>query len=72
MKRQKDGVSANISSSTMRIKIFTFPWQQWLFKQATMLHYTFIGRLLVYLSFQSCDTCRRLPEPKHHSFLFKH
>jgi len=23
-----------------------------------------------YLSFRSCDSCRRLPEPKHHSFLF--
>ena len=26
----------------------------------------------VYLSFRSCDSCRRLPEPKHHSFLFNH
>ena len=26
--------------------------------------------LLEYLSFRSCDSCRRLPEPKHHSFLF--
>jgi len=25
-----------------------------------------------YLSFRSCDSCRRLPEPKHHSFLFSH
>jgi hypothetical protein len=25
-----------------------------------------------YLSFRSCDSCRRLPEPKHHSFLFNH
>jgi len=24
------------------------------------------------LSFWSCDSCRRLPEPKHHSFLFNH
>ena len=22
----------------------------------------------IYLSFRSCDSCRRLPEPKHHSF----
>jgi hypothetical protein len=28
--------------------------------------------ILIYLSFRSCDSCRRLPEPKHHSFLFKH
>jgi len=27
---------------------------------------------LVHLSFRSCDSCRRLPEPKHHSFLFNH
>jgi len=27
---------------------------------------------LIYLSFRSCDSCRRLPEPKHHSFLFNH
>ena len=26
----------------------------------------------VYLSSRSCDSCRRLPEPKHHSFLFNH
>ena len=26
----------------------------------------------IYLSFRSCDSCRRLPEPKHHSFLFNH
>ena len=26
----------------------------------------------IYLSFRSCDGCRRLPEPKHHSFLFNH
>jgi len=25
-----------------------------------------------YLSFRSCDSCCRLPEPKHHSFLFNH
>jgi len=25
---------------------------------------------IIYLSFRSCDSCRRLPEPKHHSFLF--
>ena len=24
------------------------------------------------LSFRSCDSCRRLPEPRHHSFLFSH
>ena len=24
------------------------------------------------LSFRSCDSCRRLPEPQHHSFLFNH
>jgi hypothetical protein len=24
----------------------------------------------IYLSFLSCDSCRRLPEPKHHSFMF--
>ena len=28
--------------------------------------------LSIYLSFRSCDSCRRLPEPKHHSFLFSH
>ena len=26
----------------------------------------------IYLSFRSCDSCRRVPEPKHHSFLFNH
>ena len=26
----------------------------------------------IYLSFRSCDSCRRLLEPKHHSFLFSH
>jgi len=26
----------------------------------------------IYLSFRSCDSCRRLPERKHHSFLFNH
>ena len=26
----------------------------------------------VCLSFRSCDSCRRLPEPKHNSFLFSH
>jgi len=26
----------------------------------------------IYVSFRSCDSCRRLPEPKHHSFLFSH
>ena len=26
----------------------------------------------IYLSFRSCDSCRHLPEPKHHSFLFSH
>ena len=26
----------------------------------------------LYLSFRSCDSSRRLPEPKHHSFLFSH
>ena len=26
----------------------------------------------IYLSFWSCDSCHRLPEPKHHSFLFNH
>ena len=26
----------------------------------------------IYLSFRSFDSCRRLPEPKHHSFLFNH
>ena len=29
--------------------------------------------LIIYLSsFRCCDSCRRLPEPKHHSFLFNH
>jgi hypothetical protein len=28
--------------------------------------------LLIYLSFRSCDSCRRLPKPKHHSFMFNH
>jgi len=28
--------------------------------------------LKFYLSFWSCDSCRRLPEPKHDSFLFSH
>jgi len=23
--------------------------------------------VLIYLSFRSCDSCRRLPKPKHHS-----
>ena len=27
---------------------------------------------VIYLSFRSCDSCRRLPEPKHHSFLFNY
>jgi hypothetical protein len=27
---------------------------------------------IIYLSLRSCDGCRRLPEPKHHSFLFNH
>ena len=28
--------------------------------------------LSIYLSFGSCDSCHRLLEPKHHSFLFNH
>jgi len=28
--------------------------------------------LNVYLSFRSCDSCRRLSEPRHHSLLFNH
>jgi hypothetical protein len=31
-----------------------------------------IAHVSIYLSFWSCDGCRRLPEPKHHSFLFNH
>ena len=27
---------------------------------------------VIYLSFRSCNSCRRLPEPKLHSFLFNH
>jgi hypothetical protein len=30
--------------------------------------YLFINNL----SFRSCDSCRRLPEPRRHSFLFNH
>jgi hypothetical protein len=26
----------------------------------------------IYISFRSCDNCRRLPEPTHHSYLFNH
>jgi hypothetical protein len=29
-------------------------------------------QLNIYLSFRSCDSSRRLPEPKHHSFLLNH
>jgi len=29
-------------------------------------------RQYFYLSFRSCDSCRRLPEPKYNSFLFNH
>jgi len=48
--------------------------------QARILHVTCYYKnnlkvfnvLSIYLSFRSCDSCRRLPEPKHHSFLFSH
>ena len=32
----------------------------------------FMRPFFLFLSFRSCDSCRRLPEPKHHSFLFNH
>jgi len=44
-----------------------------------VLHYQFVHRKIStltfethHLSFRSCDSCRRLPEPKHHFFLFNH
>ena len=36
------------------------------------LYNYFYLHVSIYLSFRSCDSCRRLPEPKHHSFLFNH
>ena len=44
------------------------------YQRRAFLKTLLILRLLlsIYLSFRSCDSCRRLPEPKHHSSLFNH
>jgi len=36
------------------------------------LQHKLIGFCIYLSSFRSCDSCRRLPEPKHNSFLFNH
>ena len=51
---------------------------QWLLISSVTILYRIQARninrkcIKIYLSFRSCDSCRRLPEPKHHSFLFNH
>jgi len=36
-------------------------------KQGLSSYIAMSGYLSIYLPFRSCDSCRRLPEPKHHS-----
>jgi len=47
------------------ILVHAMEWKKLWIRQSSLLQ-------IIYLSFRSCDSCRRLPEPKHHSFLFNY
>ena len=73
--------SVRKSSSLVTILVQTIPFHYSVRKSSSLV--TILGQtipfhtiaaapLSICLSFWSCDSCRHLPEPKHHSFLFNH